>query len=204
MGALTPTQPAAAIEYLEQAMVKIRFFEGTVRWMYLDEPGLVTVGVGQMLPNVKAAQLLPFMIGGQLATPQQIAADYERVKAMQPAHLPPFYFRNSAPVLADGEINLLLLRTVRAVDQELAHTFARYAQWPRGAKLATIDMVYNLGLSGFREYTHLNAALEIQDWTSAAKECGRNVHLASFASRNYWTRTQFMNAALPAATLTNV
>jgi GH24 family phage-related lysozyme (muramidase) len=199
MGTMTPTQPAAAIEYLEKAMVKIRFWEGTVRWMYLDEPGLVTVGVGQMLPNVNAAQLLPFLIGGQTATAEQIAADYERVKAMRPAQLPPFYCCSSAVTLADGEINLLLLRTVKAIDLELEHAFVRYAQWPTGVKLATIDMVYNLGLSGFREYTHLNAALEIQDWTRAAKECGRNVHLASFAARNYWTRTQFMNAALPAA-----
>ena len=49
---LTPDQQA-----------KLKEFEGCVPWMYRDTVGKVTVGVGLMLPDINAAQALPFLAG---------------------------------------------------------------------------------------------------------------------------------------------
>jgi GH24 family phage-related lysozyme (muramidase) len=40
---------------------KLKVFEGSVPYMYLDTTGNVTVGVGKMLPNAAAAQKLGFI-----------------------------------------------------------------------------------------------------------------------------------------------
>ena len=49
--------------YLEQSIERLTQFEGSVPWMYLDTVGKVTVGVGSMLPDARAAGTLRFLIG---------------------------------------------------------------------------------------------------------------------------------------------
>lgn len=65
----------------------IQRWEGVVRYMYLDtaRPARVTVGTGNMLPNIAAAQSLPFVNTGtrQAATKAEIAAAFNAVAAMQ-------------------------------------------------------------------------------------------------------------------------
>jgi GH24 family phage-related lysozyme (muramidase) len=65
------------------AMVLLVPSEGYVEHMYLDTKGLVTVGIGNMLPSVAAAQALPFVnrSTGNRATADEIAADYASVES---------------------------------------------------------------------------------------------------------------------------
>jgi hypothetical protein len=60
--------------------------EGVVGHMYLDthQPPLVTIGAGNMLPNVSAAQSLPFVNTrtGRPATKDEIAYAFQKVTAM--------------------------------------------------------------------------------------------------------------------------
>ena len=106
--------------YLDECMAKIEEFEGRVPWLYLDSPGLVTVGVGNMLPNVMAAERLPFHLAGTPATTDQIKADYKRVAAMSPNHLPTFYLCSSSLRLNDYTIEALLFRVVAETDISIA------------------------------------------------------------------------------------
>src|SRR5580704_10251571 len=63
-------------------------FEGCVPHMYLDIKGLVTVGVGNLVDPVEAAQALPFQFKnqpgiaapGSAATADQIAAEWTALK----------------------------------------------------------------------------------------------------------------------------
>src|ERR1700683_1085251 len=63
-------------------------FEGRVPFMYLDVLGLVTVGVGNLVDPVEAAQTLPFCFKnrtgitspGSPATPDQIAGEWQTLK----------------------------------------------------------------------------------------------------------------------------
>lgn len=54
--------------------------------MYRDNrsDGLITAGIGNMLPTVEAAMKLPFMFHGAPATDDMIATAYEKVHAMKP------------------------------------------------------------------------------------------------------------------------
>ncbi len=60
-------------------------------WMYRDTVGKVTVGVGLMLPDVKAAQELPFIMGTRPATPQEIAAEFARIDRLPLGRPSSFY-----------------------------------------------------------------------------------------------------------------
>jgi GH24 family phage-related lysozyme (muramidase) len=184
--------------YLDESMAKIEEFEGRVPWLYLDEPGLVTVGVGNMLPNVLAAERLPFQnAAGILSTTDEIKADFSRVAAMSPNHLPTFYLCSTSIRLTDYTIESLLFRVVTEVDGYLRNFFSRFEVWPTPAKLATLDMVYNLGPGRFgRGYPNLIRALFAQNWTDAATESARDNKDAAFILRNQWTRDSYL-AALP-------
>jgi GH24 family phage-related lysozyme (muramidase) len=63
--------------------------EGCINHMYLDTVGKVTIGVGNMLPSVEAAQELPFFNRetGKTATPEEIQTDFENVSKQEPAWL---------------------------------------------------------------------------------------------------------------------
>ena len=53
-------------------------YEGIYPHMYLDTKGLVTVGVGKMLPNVKSAIALPFY--DKITRQQATAKDIEQLR----------------------------------------------------------------------------------------------------------------------------
>lgn len=184
------------LEYLDESAGKIEHWESRVHWLYLDRPGLVTVGVGRMLPTVEAAQALPFKTSeGQPATAEHVAHDFNRVHAMEPNHLATFYLCAESIRLASSDIEALLFTDVTDCDRWIRKQFTHYDAWPKCAKLATIDMRYNLGPKRFLRYTEMIRGLNSEDWELAAKECDRNIRDAAFAARNYWTRCQFLDAA---------
>ena len=99
--------------YLEQSLAKLKEFEGCVPWMYRDTVGKVTVGVGLMLPDVKAAQALPFVKGLALATPQEIAAEYARVDALLLGRASAFYKTPTSLELTQQTIDAKLTSVLR-------------------------------------------------------------------------------------------
>src|ERR1700690_255901 len=68
----------------------IKRWEGVVGHMYLDspKPPLVTVGAGNMLASVSAAQALPFVNAktGRPATKEEVAHAFQKVTEMSGAH----------------------------------------------------------------------------------------------------------------------
>jgi hypothetical protein len=185
----------AGLEYLDLSASKIEGFEGRVEWLYLDTYRHVTTGVGKMLASVLAAQALPFRSpSGEPATMEEIAADFARVSAMEPGHLPTYYLSSTSVRLLNQDVDAILFSVVAECDRWLRKQFANYASWPLAVKLATLDMRYNLGPKRFLHYTKLNAALAAEDWMTAAKQSRRNVSDAAFAERNYWTLSQFLDA----------
>ena len=178
--------------YLEQSLEKIKEFEGSVPWMYLDTVGKVTVGVGLMLANEIAAHALPFAASGGPATLDQIARDFSRVSAMKKGELARFYFSKQGLHLSDETINTKLRETLLGFEGYLRSNIHGYDALPDGAKPALLDMIYNLGPGRlFAEYPRLIAAVEHGDWKSAASASGRR---GPSAARNAWTKQQFLAA----------
>jgi GH24 family phage-related lysozyme (muramidase) len=178
--------------------------EGNIPWMYLDGRGNVTAAIGQMLPNVDAALLLPWQSSdlSKSASPVQIASDFARVKSMIPGKSADFY-RDEAtsPLLRATDIDAMLQRECAGSIAELVARFPEFWSWPQTAQLALLDMIFNLGTGGLfgsempkkDGFPHLAAAAKLENWTVCAEECQRG---GIGPVRNTWTREQFNAAAM--------
>lgn len=183
-----------ATSYQERAANQLRIFEATIPWMYLDTRGNVTAAVGVMLASAADALKLPWIdVKGNPARAFDVTEGFLRVQRMPVGRPAQHYYLETAPKLSLVEISHLLDATVATCEGELAKTFDKYGQFPDTAKMALIDMVYNLGLTKLvREYVHFCAAVGRMDWETAAADCHRN---GPSETRNEWTKQQFLDAA---------
>ena len=162
--------------------------------MYRDTVGKVTVGVGLMLPDARAAEALPFVLGARAATPEEIACEYARVDAMTLGHASAFYKISTSLELTQQTIDAKLKSVLEGFEANLRVQFPHYDALPDGVKMALLDMIYNLGASGlFKGFPHLVAAVEAGAWAQAAERCIRR---GPSAARNAWTRQQFLSAVV--------
>jgi GH24 family phage-related lysozyme (muramidase) len=176
--------------YLDQSLAKLEWFEGSIPWMYLDTRGKVTVGVGLMLPDAGAAQKLPFVIGAQAASAEEIAVEFARVDAMPMGRPALFYRRENGLELAKAEIDSLLLSVLLGFESQLRAALPGYESFPDSVKLALLDMAYNLGPAGLLHgYPNLIRAVEAGNWSQAAAHCFRH---GPGAARNQWTQQMFL------------
>jgi GH24 family phage-related lysozyme (muramidase) len=182
------------MSYLEESLAKLKEFEGSVTWMYRDTVGLITVGVGNMLPNVEAALKLPFRVqsSGDLAGEPAVRKEFARVGALAAGKLPKFYYEYEALTLADTDIDALLAARVAVFETQLRRQYPHYGSFPDAVKLGLIDMIYNLGAGKLvNTYPHFDNAVFDQNWNTAANLCHRN---GPSEARNDWTRNQFVSA----------
>jgi GH24 family phage-related lysozyme (muramidase) len=162
--------------------------------MYRDTVGKVTVGVGLMLPDPKAAEALPFVLGTRAATPQEIAAEYARVNAMPMGRSSAFYKIPASLVLTQQTIDAKLTAVLAGFEADLRSRFPHYDALPDGIKMALLDMIYNLGPAGlFKGFPHLVAAIQTGAWAQAAEHCTRR---GPGPARNDWTKEQFLSAVI--------
>jgi GH24 family phage-related lysozyme (muramidase) len=162
--------------------------------MYRDTVGKVTVGVGLMLPDAKAAEALPFVIGTRAATPEEIAAEYARVDSLPIGRASAFYKTPTSLVLTQQTIDAKLSSVLAGFEADLKSQFPHYDALPDGIKMALLDMIYNLGPAGlFKGFPHLVAAIQTGAWTQAAQHCMRR---GPGEARNAWTREQFLSAVV--------
>jgi len=182
-----------------------------VPFMYLDNatPPKVTVGVGNMLPDVAAAQALPFVntSTGRPATAQEIETAFNAVSAMPGAMSWRKYKQNpSLEIDATKSKELALDRLQNEFIPKLRGPFPHFDQYPFPAQRALIDMAYNMGVgrparvahgvhhsaNGLYKFQALIQAAEAGDWLAASQHCQRaNPHNnAHTAKRNAWTKWQ--------------
>lgn len=180
--------------YLDQSLAQLEIFEGRSAWMYLDTVGKVTVGVGQMLPTLASALALPFMIDGlggdSPAEPGDIERSWTRLAGMKPGMPAAHYGFGGAVHLEESTIDALLRKVVAGLDAKMPDLYPAYDSWPDAAKLAVLDMEYNLGSGGLADYHQMNAALNANppNWKAAAADCHRK---GPSQVRNAWTANQF-------------
>jgi GH24 family phage-related lysozyme (muramidase) len=177
--------------YIDDAITQISGFEGRVHWMYLDTRGNVTAGVGQMLPNAKSATKFPFRRPtAELANPGDILKEFALVKSMKPGLVAGAYRRAESLLLDDPSINAMLHGSLSASAGELAGLFPMFYTYPDAAKVALLDMHFNLGTTKLgHEYTGLCKAVNLQRWPIVSQQCHR---MGISAARNDWTAAQFM------------
>ena len=162
--------------------------------MYRDTVGKITVGIGLMLPDAKAAQALPFVLGTRTATPQEIAAEYTRVDSLPLGRVSAFYKPSTQLELTQQTIDAKLSAVLQGFETDLRAHLPHYDTLPDPVKLALLDMIYNLGPGElFNGFPHLIAAVESGSWAEAAAHCLRR---GPSPARNNWTREQFLSAVV--------
>jgi GH24 family phage-related lysozyme (muramidase) len=184
-----------------------------VVYMYLDTatPPKVTVGIGNMLPSVAAAQALPFINTATKApaTAAEIEHAFKKVAAMDGGQ-PSFEYKQkpSIEITEDTAQNLALNRVTNEFIPLLRRHFAGFDGYPLPARRALVDMIYNMGWSskdghhGLITFGALKRAAEAGDWKNAALHChrkdtrpkkksGKPTHAAL---RNAWTQRMFEQA----------
>lgn len=182
--------PATPLNW-EDVKADLERWEGKFSHMYLDKKGLVTVGIGKMLPDATAAQRLRFMrrTNGVAATAVEIATDFQEVQKQVKNQYAHRYKKYTQLDLPEDAIYELLKTEVNGFEANLKHHFKGYNAYPVSAKRALLDMIYNLGLNKLLKYKKLKKAVESQDWEEAANECHR---IGPPEERNTWTRDLFL------------
>jgi GH24 family phage-related lysozyme (muramidase) len=176
--------------------------------MYLDIKGLVSVGIGNLIDPVELALALPFVHkeGGSPATPDEIQAEWESLKADKDA-LAKAGWKACTPrthlQLSEQEIDTLVLTkaaqfesTLRSVTPE----FASFDGWPADAQLGVMSMAWAMGPSFGKGWPKFRGAVAAGDWDGAAAECRMSdVGNPGLVPRNDANQQLFRNAATAVA-----
>ena len=169
-------------------------FEGNIPHMYLDTAGLVTVGIGHMIPNLHWAQQIPFVARatGVPATADEIAADFQAVVAALKGQGMPVYQRITSLDLPAGWAVADAAQRLRDEYLPVLKTqYPEYDTYPQPAQVALLDMIYNLGAGGLAKFKRLKAAVLAGQWQVAAQDCHRQ---GIQQWRNDWTTEKFLLA----------
>lgn len=152
-------------------------FESVVPHLYKDSLGFITCGVGFLVTDEQSLGRFPWQPNTQAAI-----ADYRLVKAEpferkgtdgkmrpQPAR---HYMQLCKARLS--ELGMRAVFAVKVAEMQRAITQDwKLAQCPEAARIALIDMAFNLGPRGLNEFAKLHRAVINGDWATAAKECHR-------------------------------
>jgi GH24 family phage-related lysozyme (muramidase) len=180
---------------LEELKARLREHEGVVPHLYLDTLGLVTCGVGHMIPSPEAMAGIPMVHpGGAEASLADKVAEWHRVKLLEPARLPAYYAANTSLRMTSEAITALQDEDVDAFQQGLRSLLPGFDQFPEPAQEALLDMAFQLGAKGLIDkFPHLVASVKAHEWQTCAVQC----HRAGIQEwRNVATADLFRRAAV--------
>jgi hypothetical protein len=146
--------------------------EGDIPHFYLDKDGWMTIKQGCLVDPVHMARGLPMVhrVTGRLATPDEIEAEWTRIKARKELAIKGW---QAATPLCDLRLTqaggyALVMERLEATVKELLKQFPDFATWPAGAQLAVISRCWAAGTES--PYPRMDAALRARDFRTAAKE----------------------------------
>lgn len=171
--------------------------EGSIAHMYLDTVGKVTIGVGNMLPDVNAATTLPFIDrqSGSPASESKIADEFGLVGRQEAGRVASYYRQFCTLELPESGIDELLQSRIEEFAVGLRLEFPGFDALMESARLGLFDMAFNLGVSGVvNKFPSFTRAVREGDWTACAREC-RRPQVSD--SRNREVRNLFLNCMRP-------
>lgn len=177
-------------------------FEGAVPWMYLDVKGLVTTGIGNLIDSPGAAQALPWRHGvnGALASPAEVAAGWQAVKARQDQKLigggQKFWGTLTDLRLDADGIRQLVDAKLQSNEAILRNRFPGYESWPADAQLGLLSMAWAMG-ANFK-FPKFEAAVNglVPDFRAAASLSHMNAAgNPGLVPRNTANESLFLSAA---------
>jgi hypothetical protein len=168
-------------------------FEGRLPFMYLDDLGLVTTGVGDLIDPVSLATALPWehKSDGHPASPNEVRAEWAHVKSLVSLDRRGGSAFGAVTTLrlSAAAVTALLTGKLADVDGQLARRFRSYPQWPADGQLGTLSIAWAAGSAWAAPKFQAHADAQPTDFVGCATECG--VHTA----RDPVNRILFRNAA---------
>jgi GH24 family phage-related lysozyme (muramidase) len=190
-----PNQPEPSRSLLRLIIEDLERWEGKFLHLYLDDKGLPTIGIGNLVRSPRSALELPFVVPAENrpATDDEKFAAWRAVMTMRPAMRAPAYEGASPLRLTEEAVDQLV---ARRLDEEflpgVRALFPAFESFPVQAKRALVDMAFNCGLAGLAGFVHLREAVGRQDWVACSSRCHR---ASKREGRNEWTAAMFMYAA---------
>ncbi len=159
----------------EDLKARLRLHEGVVPHLYLDTLGLVTCGVGHMIPSPDAMNGIAMVrMDGTVAAPEDKIAEWRRVKELQAAMLPKYYEERSMLRMTPAAVDALQDADLAGFHSALSHLLPGFAQFSGPAQEALLDMAFQLGAGGLvSKFPHLTVAAKTCDWQACADQCHR-------------------------------
>ncbi len=157
---------------------KLEEYEGKIEHMYKDTKGFITVGVGHLLKNLAAAQLLEFIhqTTNKKATKDEIKIDFESIKKSPSGLFAPLYKKNTKLKLTSLTIDNITDKHINNFEGELKRIYGvvEFTKFPSEVKLALFDMIFNLGMTKLKNgFPNFNKSIKARNWSNAAKESNR-------------------------------
>lgn len=171
--------------------------EGSVRWLYADVRGLITIGLGCLVDPIEMALPLPFVRpDGSFATRDEIIIAWRIIKSRQELAQQGHRAAAQWTTLRLTDEGVAHLAHARLDDME-RHLVQRFPQWdtfPADAQFAVLSMAWACGPAF--AFPRCEAAILAQDWTEAARECRIDeTGNPGLKPRNLANRILFQNAA---------
>ncbi|MGD0869081.1 MAG: hypothetical protein ABSB88_05990 [Bryobacteraceae bacterium] len=159
---------------LEGLKARLRQHEGVIPHLYLDTLGLVTCGVGHMVPSPDQMAGIAMVCGSEVATLAQKEAEFAHVKSLEASKLPAYYAQRTTLRMTPEAIDALQESDVESFRAALCHFLPGFTEFPEPAQEALLDMAFQLGAGGLvSKFPHLIAAVKARDWNGCAANCHR-------------------------------
>jgi GH24 family phage-related lysozyme (muramidase) len=174
--------------------------EGVTTFLYQDSVGLVTIGVGNLVPNAEAAIAISLIHeNGSIATNSEKILAYETIynapgkRTTGRSYRADYYASMTSLRMSVDEVDRLLARRIAEFYAQTKRIFPHFDSFPEPAKIAIMDMIFNLGYGKFNtQYVRFQAAVRDHDWQRASEQCQRS---GPSEARNRETRNLFTQAA---------
>jgi len=150
-------------------------FEGSVPWMYVDQKGLVTTGIGNLIDPVENALRLPWThgVGGPAATPEEVMAAFKKVKTQgQPGSGGGTQGGLTDLRLTEDGVHQLVGMKLTDNEQWLRQAIPQWDSLHADAQLGLLSMAWALGPGFPAGYPKFMAAINAvaPDYRTAALE----------------------------------
>lgn len=145
-------------------------FEDEVPYMYLDEIGKVTFGVGNLIDPMGRALVVSWVTpSGEAATNDQVAAEWGRVKSMPKGLLYTRYHSPKGLHVTDSTIDNTIFRQLDDDVRVLAKEFPSLKDYPLEVQEAICSVAWAEGAGWPAKFPHAVAAIRAMEW--ACPQC---------------------------------
>ncbi len=174
-------------------------YEGSVSHMYLDSKGFVTIGIGHLLSTVADAKKLSlYNLQNKKATAAEIKAEFNTIQKKPKNFKATYYKRFTSLTMKSTDIEKITYKHIETFYKELKQIYSDFDSYPKSAKYALFDMIFNLGKPKLKNgFPSLNRAVLTHAWPLAAKETKRRPPVS--VARNKFVKDLFNKAANTAA-----